>query len=793
MTKPMFFLAFISLLFFSFLTKITAYAAVDIYPLPPNALISNVFSITIDDKEANVIDYMDYHYMHFGFDGNASITVTVNENISTFKISPLSLGIEATVNNKQLTFNLPQVTSDDETPRYLMVQINNLEKLVILGDLPEKNAPAIDTEGIYNVTAAPYSADPSGVSFAQTAIQEAIDDASDAGGGIVYIPYGLYTIKENLSVKSNVELYLAPGAVLKAIDVRSQYVQNSTLPPAVIIHNASNAKITGRGEIDGSGYKLMSPPAGFTSQSVAHPRRRVVQLDYSSNIELNGIIVKDGSGWTVELMRSENILVQNVKVLNHKDIRYKIENDGINSVTSSNTIVNQCFVITIDDAYCAKARQGDMDNCVFSNNVCYNWSGGVKAGMQSVGDMSGILFRNCDVIHCRRGVGVDTREGTNPIMGVEFRDIRVEETEKTISGGDYAVEFESNLAPISDIKIVRLTCFDNNKIRFFGKYDISNTLFEDLRIKDKLISNGAQVNMLKGSSSITVSYEFRTSEPIAPDDPAETIHIVNPSFEYKSEGVLNDGSTSYGTPYGWTDTGINGSSFGINNDANEKDGNNVCWYQSNPMPANFELYQDITGLPAGEYTVCCRMAVDNGKLTTQRLFANNSVQYYGSESDYGVNLNQEEQYSFASWLPSASNPLYLREMKVDVAIEKGEMLKLGIRTNNKLANGNAATNNAGWFKVDHFRLELKELHEETGLDFIKENDFTVISKEGGCSVILEKKIVDTRIRVFNLSGHLIYSNTMNEKEVWIPLTKGLYVIRMSVNKTDKTVKVLVDF
>lgn len=543
------------LIIFGLSINVIAANTLDIYPAPPNAIKSEMFSITVDDKVANVIDYMDYHYMHIGFDANISITVTANENINTYKISPLSLDIKATVNNNQLTFDLSQSGSDDETPRYLVIQINNLEKLVILGDLPEKTPPTINSTGVYNVTAAPYSADSTGVVSAQTAIQQAIDEASKAGGGIVYVPYGLYTIKENLSLKSNVELYLAPGSVLKAIDIRSQYIQNSTLPPALIIHNANNAKITGRGEIDGSGFKLMSPPAGFTSQSVEHPRRRVVQLDYSTNIELNGIIVKDATGWTVELMRSENLIVQNLKVLNHKDVRYKIENDGIDAVSSSNTLINQCFVITIDDAFCSKARYTDMDNCVFSNNVSYNWSGGVKAGMQSVGNMTNILFRNCDVIHCRRGVAVDTREGQKPINNVEFRDIRVEETEKTVSGNPFCVEFESELATISDIKIVRLTCLDNNKMRFRGDYKISNIIFEDLRIKDKLICSEAQLNITKEGNA-AATYQFNTSIPCVPTEeegtPISTYEELNTLIRADMDGtyyLTNDIEIPEGTDW----------------------------------------------------------------------------------------------------------------------------------------------------------------------------------------------------------------------------------------------------
>lgn len=489
----------------------TLYGEVNIYPMPPNAIRSSVFQLSVNDNSTNVIDYMDYHYAHFAFDENVVLTLTSKEKIYSYKISPRSLNIKATIQDNKLTFNLSQVSSKDETPRYLVVQINNQEKFVILGDKPEVNAPQYNQAGIYRVTASPYNADSTGVAYTQPSIQKAIDDASAAGGGIVYVPYGLYQIKQELRVKSNVELYLAPGAVLKAIDDRAQYAQNSTIPPAVMVNSANNAKITGRGEIDASGYKLMSPPAGFTSQSVEHPRRRALQLDYANHITLNGIIVKDATGWTVELMRSNNLDVQNVKVLNHKDVTYKIENDGIDIVSSSNTVVNQCFVITIDDAYCSKARYTNMDNCEFSNNVSYNWSGGVKAGMQSVGDMTNILFRNCDVIHCRRGIGVDTREGTKSIENVEFRDIRVEETEQTISGSNYCVEFEAKLAPISNIKITRLTSYENKKVKFWGAFNIMNTVFEDFKYGNELIKSDTQLNLSK-ESKITVTYTFNTTQ-----------------------------------------------------------------------------------------------------------------------------------------------------------------------------------------------------------------------------------------------------------------------------------------
>ena len=50
------------------------------------------------------------------------------------------------------------------------------------------------TGPIFNVTDAPYGADPTGASDSTVAIQSAIDAAASAGGGVVYLPAGNYSI-----------------------------------------------------------------------------------------------------------------------------------------------------------------------------------------------------------------------------------------------------------------------------------------------------------------------------------------------------------------------------------------------------------------------------------------------------------------------------------------------------------------------------------------------------------------------------------------------------------------------
>jgi hypothetical protein len=271
-----------------------------------------------------------------------------------------------------------------------------------------------------------------------------------------------------------------------------------------------------------------------------------------------------------------------------------------------------------------------------------------------------------------------------------------------------------------------------------------------------------------------------------------TSYIVNPSFEYKNATELNDGTTFRGTPYGWSDTGgMSGNSFGINNDAGNIVGNNSCWYYSTPFPSSFELYQDITGIPAGKYIVKGRLAVDHsGYITTQRLFANNSVQYFGKEEDYDANLTAGENNTYAGWTPNGS--FSLREMKVEVDVPEGENLRIGVRTSNQYKNGSRETSSqAGLFKVDHFRLEVKELY--TGINVVEKSAFPVniTGGKGGIAIQLAGRLEKGRVSVYSLLGNRVLDKPLSGNQTFLSLSPGIYIVKASGNGGEKITKVLV--
>jgi hypothetical protein len=267
-----------------------------------------------------------------------------------------------------------------------------------------------------------------------------------------------------------------------------------------------------------------------------------------------------------------------------------------------------------------------------------------------------------------------------------------------------------------------------------------------------------------------------------------TSYITNPDFE-DTQGLRQDGTSWRGDPPGWTRNGeLGGQSWGINADGGNYHGQYLCWYFATPFPDNFELYQDLTGLPPGKYTVKCRLVVKESRfITTQRLFANNNVQYFGKEEDYGTNLAQGENNTFAGWTPNSS--FSLKEMQVEADVPDGN-LRIGIRSSNQYKDGSRESSlESGLFKVDHFRLVLDELY--TGINDVEKKAFPVdiTAEKGGISIRSAGTFEKGSVNVYSLPGICIYNRSLTGNHHFINLLPGIYIVKVKTGNEERTTKI----
>lgn len=90
------------------------------------------------------------------------------------------------------------------------------------------NAPLPDVTGpLFDVTAPPYNADPTGALDATAAIQAAINAAGAAGGGVVFLPEGTYRLSVATD-KTEALLLDKPFVVLRGAGVGQTFLLNTT-------------------------------------------------------------------------------------------------------------------------------------------------------------------------------------------------------------------------------------------------------------------------------------------------------------------------------------------------------------------------------------------------------------------------------------------------------------------------------------------------------------------------------------------------------------------------------------
>ncbi len=269
-------------------------------------------------------------------------------------------------------------------------------------------------------------------------------------------------------------------------------------------------------------------------------------------------------------------------------------------------------------------------------------------------------------------------------------------------------------------------------------------------MKKKLLSLGISAILALAATAQDVDY---------------TSLIKNNSFEYAWENQLAepgiDGwiTTGSGTwrPfaatdenhqkfYGWNVTDWSIRAGGGNSQSLDKSANatkvgdfNIVIYGNGKIGSLWELSQVISkdDLPAGIYKVQARLAVNvtgtKPRLTSQRLFANQSVQYHGPQTTYTKNLTTGEVNTFAGY-PGTDGSL--DEMTVYTTIGENDSLKIGIRTGCVKPDGTFETGNIdpfwGCFKADYFRIT--RMSDNT--DYVPFTKLTSLSlKNGGLTLI----------------------------------------------------------
>ncbi len=344
---------------------------------------------------------------------------------------------------------------------------SNHPTLANVADFDYSIAP--DNAGVFDVKA--FGAKGDGKALDTPAIDRTIDAAAAAGGGTVWFPAGTYRCF-SIHLKSNIALYLGPGATILAADPKdgdgkydppepNQWDQYQDFGHShwhnslIWGENLENISIVGPGRIWGKGLvrsgsqsrtkeqndALGNAPSDPRGGSFGYPNPRdavepgwgnkSISLKLCRNVIIRDISILHGGHFAILATGVDNLTIDNIKIDTNRD---GIDVDACKNVRISNCSVNSPF----DDGICPKSsyalgyaratenvtiincQVSGYDEGTFLNGTykrefrnqsgTFSPTGRIKFGTESNGGFKNITVSNCVFDYCR-GLALEAVDG----------------------------------------------------------------------------------------------------------------------------------------------------------------------------------------------------------------------------------------------------------------------------------------------------------------------------------------------------------------------------------------------
>lgn len=267
--------------------------------------------------------------------------------------------------------------------------------------------------------------------LATESIKKAVEAAKNDGGGTVYVPSGTF-FTGAIRLYSNITLHLSPGAILKfstnqddyeVVDSRWEGVSRNVYMSCIYAENSENITICGSGTIDGNGHDWWDVFRN-SRDDLKYPRPKLISFEKSSRLTIKDVQLINSPSWTINPIRSFNITVDNVSILNPAD---SPNTDGIDPESCSNVRISNCHIDVGDDCIAIKSGTEDAkekiacENITVTNCTMVHGHGGVVLGSEMSGNIKNVVISNCVFKGTDRGIRLKSRRG----RGGMIEDIRV--------------------------------------------------------------------------------------------------------------------------------------------------------------------------------------------------------------------------------------------------------------------------------------------------------------------------------------------------------------------------------
>jgi polygalacturonase len=394
-------------------------------------------------------------------------------------------------------------------------------------------------------------------------IRKAIAACSEAGGGRVVVPPGVF-LTGAIHLKTGVNLYVSenttvrfsrdPKNYLPAVFSRWEGTECMNYSPFIYAFEQNNIAITGGGTLDGQadcehwwgwkgkagcGWEKGQPNQANARAALqkfgesATPvkdrvfgeghylRPQFIQPYRSKNVLIEGVTIRNSPMWEIHPVLCRNVVVRNVSIDSHGP-----NNDGCDPESCSGVLIQNCNFDTGDDCIAIKSgRNGDgrrlgapCENLVITDCTMKDGHGGVSVGSEISGGVRNVFVSNCRMssTHLERALRIKTNSYRGGVIkNIWFRNITIGQVAADAVQIDFSYE-EGEGGPfqpvVRDVFISDVTCgqcHDALSLRGYASSPIRN-----VRVTNCTFDHATKPNAIEHVEGLVIKNMRINGKPI---------------------------------------------------------------------------------------------------------------------------------------------------------------------------------------------------------------------------------------------------------------------------------------
>jgi hypothetical protein len=413
-------------------------------------------------------------FAYWDMAGGVKVEITVTQVIERVVVRPLSLKITPEVEGRKISFTL-------ESPTPVVVEVNGYHNALHLfpnpvqADIPAAVAKVCTSQCN---TCAP-----------------ALDRIPVQGKPrFIYFAPGVHDVGTFL-LQSGDSVYIAGGAVVYG---------------SLVADDVDNVRVWGRGVLDGSRIQRSDRRArgGFGC----------IHIRNSSQISVEGIVLRDPNSWGCTLRGCRGVNLSNLKLVGF----WRYNADGIDVWNSHDVTVEKCFIRSFDDCLVVRSVGSNLrfNNCV----LWCDWGKAIAVAVESGAATENVVFENLNMIRLSGYAMCIDHSCTSSVHSVKFDNVKVEiddwvarpklqenRDEKYVTNPDddycprlMAILMEKNArGTVDNILFKDIDVYGNTKARsvFRGVdagHGVGHVMIQNLRINGEPVEDAKQANLTIG-------------------------------------------------------------------------------------------------------------------------------------------------------------------------------------------------------------------------------------------------------------------------------------------------------